>query len=183
MADEFEWVSDGSSKEEEKNTLPVVVKEKSQTGQRAVYVIGKIFLVIGTLILALFARILWLLARLKIPPVVIPNVVKVFFARLVLWISSIRINRPSWLKIPDFVYRIKIPDQVSGAIISGLCFVLILSGAGALFAIYSKADYLSNYILLIAGLVAAIWLIWKRSAAAIVASWLLQIMRNRKADR
>ncbi len=185
MADEFEWVSDGSSDGEVENKLPVAVKEQSkpQIAQHIVYVIGKIFIVIGTLILALFARILWLLARLKVPPILIPNIVKVYFAKFVLWISSIRINRPSWFKVPRFFNRIKIPDQTVEVMISGLCFVLILTGTGALFAIFSKADTTTHYILLFAGLAAAFWLVWKRSVAALVAGWLLQIMRNKRAGR
>ncbi len=185
MADEFEWVSDGSSSEEEKNKLPVAVKKKSesQIGRRIAYVAGKAFVILGTLILALLARLLWLLAKVKIPHVKMPDVVKVYFKKFILWLSSIRIKRPSWLIVPAFIYHIKIPEQVFNMLFSGLCFVFILAGSGALFAIISGADSLMNYILLLAGLAATVWLIWIRSAATFVAGWLLQVLRNRKTGR
>lgn len=202
MSEEFEWVSHGSPEEEEeakKKSLPATVK--GPVTQLSVKALAKLALrsitFAGIVILALIARVLLMILRLKLPSIKIPPKIKLFAKQLYLlcrslfyWslskLSALNIRKPEWLRLPAINYRpliAKIPYGTIRPILSGLSFLFILVGIGAIFSLFEEGLSISNQISLLLGTLGLFWFIWDSHARSVIARFLLKIVQMRNSKR
>ncbi len=201
MGDGFEWVSSDSSEEEEaqKKSLPVAVKKP--VTQLSIKSLAKLALksitFAGIVILALIARLLLMVIRLKLPPIKVSPKVKQFGRQLYLlgrsvyyWakskISALYIRKPQWLRRPAALRRPNLPSipyQKIRPFLSGLSFLFILIGLGAIFSLFDEGFSTSNLILIVLGGVGLVWLGWDGQARPVIARFLLKIVQMRNDRR